>query len=195
MATAPSLRTGAEYLRSLNDGRTVFVEGEKVKDVSKHKAFREAARSVGRLYDIAAEPANRELMTFTSPKTGGPVHRAYQIPRSHADLRQRHAARPRRVTHAARRQHGGLQCGGVDRRRDVALIQRAQLRQLQLRLQQRQRGAPVAQLRGIDRLLARNLSLPVVVAKDPQRAVIRGAGRCIDDLHRLRRIVVGEQRY
>ena len=53
----------------------------------------------------------------------------------------------------------------------------------------------VAQLRGIDRLLARNLSLPVVVAKDPQRAVIRGAGRCIDDLHRLRRIVVGEQRY
>ena len=88
-AAATPLRTGAEYLRSLNDGRTVFVEGEKVKDVTKHKAFREAARSVARLYDIAAEPANRELMTFTSPKTGGPVLRAYQIPRSHADLRQR----------------------------------------------------------------------------------------------------------
>src|ERR1700755_2375124 len=87
--TTPSLRTGAEYLRSLNDGRTVFVEGEKVKDVSKHKAFREAARSVARLYDIAAEPANRELMTYTSPKTGEPVLRAYQIPKTHADLRQR----------------------------------------------------------------------------------------------------------
>src|SRR6267154_678441 len=84
-----ALRTGSEYLRSLNDGRTVFVEGERVKDVSKHKAFREAARSVARLYDIAAEPANRELMTFTSPKTGAPVLRAFQIPKSHADLRQR----------------------------------------------------------------------------------------------------------
>ena len=67
------MRTGADYLKSLNDGRQVFVEGERVKDVSTHLAFREAARSVARLYDIAADPANRELMTFPSPKTGKPV--------------------------------------------------------------------------------------------------------------------------
>jgi len=73
-----ALRTGSEYLRSLNDGRKVFLDGEPVADVSRHKAFREAARSVARLYDIAAEPANRELMTFTSPKTNEPVLRAYQ---------------------------------------------------------------------------------------------------------------------
>ena len=84
-----ALRTGSDYLRSLNDGRKVFLGGEAVADVSKYKAFREAARSVGRLFDIAADPANRELMTYTSPKTGGPVLRAYQIPKSHADLRQR----------------------------------------------------------------------------------------------------------
>jgi 4-hydroxyphenylacetate 3-monooxygenase len=83
------MRTGAEYLKSLNDGRAVFVEGERVKDVTTHPAFREAARSVARLYDIASDPANRELMTFTSPKTGKPVLRAYQIPRSHADLKAR----------------------------------------------------------------------------------------------------------
>jgi len=88
-ASAASLRTGAEYLRSLNDGRAVFLEGERVKDVTRHKAFAEAARSVARLYDIAADPANRELMTFTSPKTGQPVLRAYQMPKTHADLRQR----------------------------------------------------------------------------------------------------------
>src|SRR4051794_13384109 len=83
------MRTGAEYLRSLDDGRQVFVDGEKVRDVSRHPAFREAARSVAKLYDIAAEPANRERMTFASPKTGAPVLRAYQIPRTHADLRAR----------------------------------------------------------------------------------------------------------
>ena len=83
------MRSGADYLKSLNDGRQVFVDGEKVADVTRHPAFREAARSVARLYDIAAAPENRELMTFTSPKTGGPVLRAYQIPRTHADLRER----------------------------------------------------------------------------------------------------------
>src|SRR5881628_1649112 len=84
-----SLRTGAEYLRSLQDGRQVYLDGEPVKDVTKHLAFREAARSVARLYDIAAAPELRERMTFTSPKTGLPVLRAYQIPRTHADLRAR----------------------------------------------------------------------------------------------------------
>ncbi len=95
MSTQPSqtaakpLRTGAEYLKSLRDGRKVFVDGEWVADVTEHPAFREAARSIARLYDIAAEPENRELMTFTSPKTGAPVLRAYQIPKTAADLRAR----------------------------------------------------------------------------------------------------------
>jgi 4-hydroxyphenylacetate 3-monooxygenase len=83
------MRTGSEYLRSLDDGRAVFVDGERVKDVTRHPAFREAAHSIARLYDIAADPALRERMAFASPKTGEPVLRAYQIPHSHADLAAR----------------------------------------------------------------------------------------------------------
>src|SRR5712672_4784937 len=83
------MRTGSEYLRSLDDGRQVFVDGERVKDVTTHLAFREAVRSIAKLYDIAAAPEMRERMTFVSPKTGEPVLRAYQIPRSHADLQAR----------------------------------------------------------------------------------------------------------
>ncbi|MPZ57414.1 MAG: 4-hydroxyphenylacetate 3-hydroxylase [Rhizobiales bacterium] len=83
------MRSGSDYLRSLDDGRQAFVDGERVTDVTQHPAFREAARSIARLYDIAAAPENRERMTFTSPKTGQPVLRAWQIPRSHADLRAR----------------------------------------------------------------------------------------------------------
>jgi 4-hydroxyphenylacetate 3-monooxygenase len=83
------MRTGAEYLRSLKDGRRVFLDGERVKDVAAHPAFREAARSIANLYDIAAAPELRERMTFVSPKSGEPVHRAWQIPRTHADLRAR----------------------------------------------------------------------------------------------------------
>jgi 4-hydroxyphenylacetate 3-monooxygenase len=83
------MRTGADYLRSLKDGRRVFLDGERVRDVPAHPAFREAARSIANLYDIAAAPELRERMTFVSPKTGERVHRAWQIPHTHADLRAR----------------------------------------------------------------------------------------------------------
>jgi len=83
------MRTGSDYLRSLKDGRQVFVDGERVKDVTEHRAFREAARSIARLYDIATTPELRDRMTFVSPKTGEPVLRAFQIPRSHSDLAAR----------------------------------------------------------------------------------------------------------
>jgi 4-hydroxyphenylacetate 3-monooxygenase len=88
-AAGQPLRTGADYLQSLQDGRQVFVHGERVADVTRHPAFREAARSIARLYDLAAAPENREVMTFPSPATGAPVLRAYQIPKTHADLRAR----------------------------------------------------------------------------------------------------------
>jgi 4-hydroxyphenylacetate 3-monooxygenase len=82
-----AMRTGGELLRSLDDGRQVFIDGERVGKVIEHPAFREAARNMAGLFDVAATPELRERMTFTSPKTGGPVWRAYQIPRSHADLK------------------------------------------------------------------------------------------------------------
>jgi 4-hydroxyphenylacetate 3-monooxygenase len=83
------MRTGADYLRSLQDGRRVYLDGERVADVTKHPAFRQAARSIANLFDIAADPALRERMTFPSPKTGEPVWRAFQIPTSAADLKAR----------------------------------------------------------------------------------------------------------
>ena len=64
------MRSGVEYLRSLNDGRRVFVDGELVKDVTAHRAFREATRSVANLYDITAAPELRERMTYPLPKAG-----------------------------------------------------------------------------------------------------------------------------
>ena len=89
---AVPLRTGEEYLRYLDDGRCVYVDGERVGDVTKHPAFREAARSAARLFDIAADPAMCGRMTYTSPSSGGQVFRAYQIPRSHADLKAKRLA-------------------------------------------------------------------------------------------------------
>ena len=89
---APSMRNGAQYLDAIaKDGRRVYFDGELVKDVTTHPAFRGAAHSLARLFDVAADPANRELMTFASPTTGGPVWRCYQIPKTQADLASRRA--------------------------------------------------------------------------------------------------------
>jgi 4-hydroxyphenylacetate 3-monooxygenase len=87
---ASALRTGAHYLASIaDDGRHVYYDGELVKDVTKHPAFKGAAKSLSRLFDVAAAPKNRELMTFPSPKTGQPVWRCYQVPKTVSDLAAR----------------------------------------------------------------------------------------------------------
>jgi 4-hydroxyphenylacetate 3-monooxygenase len=91
MAESSGLRTGAEYIDSIrDDGRRVFIDGAVVRDVTSHPAFRTAVRSIARLYDIAADPANREVMTYRSPLTGAPVLRCWEIPRAPSDLAPRH---------------------------------------------------------------------------------------------------------
>ena len=90
---ATALRSGDAFLAELaRRRRTVFVEGERVSQVADHPAFRSAARTLAGLFDYAAAPENRAAMTFTSPDTGGPVWRCYQIPKSHADLRLKRIA-------------------------------------------------------------------------------------------------------
>ena len=52
-------QTGAEYLNSLRDDRTIYIYGERVKDVTTHPAFRNTARMVARLYDALHDPEAR----------------------------------------------------------------------------------------------------------------------------------------
>lgn len=58
------LKTGAEHLESLRDGRVVFVGGERVQDVTTHPAFRNGAQSIADIYDMKAAPENRDLLTY-----------------------------------------------------------------------------------------------------------------------------------
>ncbi|MGW6458024.1 4-hydroxyphenylacetate 3-hydroxylase family protein [Streptomyces sp. NPDC055078] len=80
------IRSGRKYLESLRDGREVWLDGERVKDVTSHRAFRNTAASIARLYDLAHDSAHREVLT------SGGVHRAYEIPRTLDDLVARRKA-------------------------------------------------------------------------------------------------------
>jgi 4-hydroxyphenylacetate 3-monooxygenase len=83
-------RTSEQYLDSLRDGRFISIDGERVKDVTEHPAFRRSARAIAHLYDIARE--NEDVMTFKSPKTGDQVNSSYLIPKSYEDLIARREA-------------------------------------------------------------------------------------------------------
>jgi len=79
-------RSGAEFLASLDDGRTIFLDGKRVKQVTKHPAFCNAARSIANLYDVQSAPKNINAMTFASPKTGDRVSRMWQLPTCQEEL-------------------------------------------------------------------------------------------------------------
>src|ERR1700757_697368 len=79
-------RTGAEHIASLKDGRTVYIDGQLVPDVTIHPAFRNAVQSAGALYDFQAKPENIELMTFAPEGSSRRVNRAWQMPRSYEEM-------------------------------------------------------------------------------------------------------------
>src|ERR1700720_1141190 len=73
--------TGQEYLESLNDGREIWIYGEKVKDVTKHPAFRNSCRMIARLYDALHDPLKKEILTMPT-EDGGFTHRFYRAPKN-----------------------------------------------------------------------------------------------------------------
>lgn len=84
------MRTGAQYLDSLNDGRVVVLDGEVVDNLLEHPAFASVAKTVAELYDLAADPANG--MQFHSPDIDETANRVFAAPRSREDMRARREA-------------------------------------------------------------------------------------------------------
>jgi 4-hydroxyphenylacetate 3-monooxygenase len=75
--------TGAEYLKSLDDGREVWIYGKRVKNVAEHPAFRNAARMTARIYDALHDPATSDIMTIPMDNGCGiRTHRFFQAPHS-----------------------------------------------------------------------------------------------------------------
>jgi 4-hydroxyphenylacetate 3-monooxygenase len=83
------IRTGQSLLESLRDGRRLFIDGERVGDVTVDPRFAAAAHSLAELYDMQHDPALIERMTFPSPANGERVGQSFIEPRSVDDLIRR----------------------------------------------------------------------------------------------------------
>ncbi len=85
-------KTGAEHIKSLKDGRTVYIDGKLVPEVTEHPAFRNSVKSAAALYDFQARPENIETMTFMPNGTNRRVSRAWQMPRNYDEMVARRKA-------------------------------------------------------------------------------------------------------
>ena len=71
--TTNQLPTGATFLDSLDDGREIWFDGQRIGTITEHPAFRNAARSVARLYDALHDPSTKDELT-TVDKFGIQTH-------------------------------------------------------------------------------------------------------------------------
>ncbi|MGB6537222.1 MAG: 4-hydroxyphenylacetate 3-hydroxylase N-terminal domain-containing protein, partial [Xanthobacteraceae bacterium] len=79
--------TGAEFLESLRDGREVYIYGERVKDVTTHPAFRNAAASIALLYDALHDAKTKDALTApTDTGSGGYTMKFFKAARSREDV-------------------------------------------------------------------------------------------------------------
>ena len=80
-------RTGEEYLKGLREQpREIYLDNQRVEDVTSFPGLANGARSVARLYDMQHDPELVEQMTYASPSSGERVGLSFLRPRTIDDL-------------------------------------------------------------------------------------------------------------
>ena len=58
------IRTGEQYRQSIRGNREIFINGERVKDVTAHPMFKPLVDVRARIYDMAHVAALKPIMTY-----------------------------------------------------------------------------------------------------------------------------------
>jgi 4-hydroxyphenylacetate 3-monooxygenase len=77
------IRTGQQYLDSIRDQREVYINGERVKDVTRHPMFKPLIGIRARIYDMQHEAATRERLSYNQDGQWHAI--ANKLPRSQRD--------------------------------------------------------------------------------------------------------------
>ena len=86
------VRNGEQFLEGLQDGREIWLEGERVADVTAHPRLRRMAHTLAGLYDLQHSPEFHDTITFPSPTSGEPVSLSFLVPETYEDLIRRRKA-------------------------------------------------------------------------------------------------------
>ncbi|MGE0685329.1 MAG: 4-hydroxyphenylacetate 3-hydroxylase family protein [Dehalococcoidia bacterium] len=88
-------RTGQQYIDSLSAisrRACIYLNGERVDDVTKVPVFEGPINAVAALYDMQHDPRYRDYLTYPSPTTGDPVSTACMLPRTPEELTKQRQA-------------------------------------------------------------------------------------------------------
>jgi 4-hydroxyphenylacetate 3-monooxygenase len=77
------IRTGNQYLDSIRDGREVYINGGRVKDVTQHSMMKPLIDIRARIYDMQHEASSRELLAYQEDGEWNAI--ANKLPRARAD--------------------------------------------------------------------------------------------------------------
>ncbi len=83
------IRTGSEYRASLRDGRSVYVNGERVKDVTTYPPFQGVIDTLASLYDLQHDVTHQSTLTYPSPNDGRPVGLSFLMAETAEDVERR----------------------------------------------------------------------------------------------------------
>ena len=82
-----AVRTGADYVRALRDGREVWHAGRRIEDVTAHSGFTGTIKTLADLYDKQHTPEYREVMTLEHE--GERLSCSYLAPKNAEQLAQK----------------------------------------------------------------------------------------------------------
>ncbi len=84
------IRTGDEYRESIKDGREVWIDGEKVKDLTQHPMLKPIIDVRARIYDMQADPTTCDYMTYEN--NGEQFAIGLKLPRTQQDWEDKRTA-------------------------------------------------------------------------------------------------------
>lgn len=84
------IRTGDDYRNGLRDGREIWIDGERVTDVTRHAAFRPIVDIKARMYDMAHEAQFQDRLTYVEGNKRNTIF--YKPPRETKDWDDKRAA-------------------------------------------------------------------------------------------------------
>ncbi|HEY0121641.1 MAG TPA: 4-hydroxyphenylacetate 3-hydroxylase N-terminal domain-containing protein [Rhizobium sp.] len=84
------IRTGKQYLDSIRDGRRVWINGERVEDVTTHPMFKPIVDFRAHLYDMQSDPEHAKVLVHED-EDGEKIPHLLKLPRSKEDWQSKRA--------------------------------------------------------------------------------------------------------
>jgi len=81
------VRTGSQYLEGLRDDREVWLQGERVKDITKHPGLCRSAKTLASFMDKQSDPEYQDIVTYK--EDGKRIATSFLVPKSKEDVVKR----------------------------------------------------------------------------------------------------------